>query len=101
MASYLGWVAAQIKALGLVFFVVTGGAMSQDTGMVLGAVIVLTYTTFGGMFSVAILDFVQITVIMGGMLYIGYCDQRHGRRSGKLWSAMRRRQASWISFPPP
>ena len=30
----------------------------------------LTYTTFGGMFSVAILDFVQITIIMGGMLYI-------------------------------
>ncbi|HNC85039.1 MAG TPA: sodium:solute symporter family protein, partial [Nitrospira sp.] len=71
VASYLGWVSAQIKALGLVFNVVTDGAMSQSAGMVLGAVIVLTYTTFGGMFSVAILDFVQITIIMGGMLYIG------------------------------
>ncbi|MBS0170831.1 MAG: sodium:solute symporter family protein [Nitrospira sp.] len=71
VASYLGWVSAQIKALGLVFNVVTGGAMSQPAGMMLGALIVLTYTTFGGMFSVAILDFVQITVIMGGMLYIG------------------------------
>ena len=39
--------------------------------MVIGAAIVLTYTTFGGMFSVAILDLIQITVIMGGMLYIG------------------------------
>ena len=71
VASYLGWVSAQIKALGLVFAVVTDGAMSQSAGMVLGALIVLTYTTFGGMFSVAILDFVQITIIMGGMLYIG------------------------------
>ena len=71
VASYLGWVAAQIKALGLVFNVVTDGAMTQPLGMVIGAVIVLTYTTFGGMFSVAILDFVQITMIMGGMLYIG------------------------------
>ena len=71
VASYLGWVSAQIKALGLVFNIVTDGAMSQSIGMVLGALIVLTYTTFGGMFSVAILDFVQITVIMGGMLYIG------------------------------
>lgn len=71
VASYLGWVSAQIKALGLVFNVVTDGAMSQPVGMVLGALIVLTYTTLGGMFSVAILDFVQITVIMGGMLYIG------------------------------
>ena len=68
VASYLGWVSAQIKALGLVFAVVTDGAMSQSAGMVLGALIVLTYTTFGGMFSVAILDFVQITIIM---LYIG------------------------------
>ncbi|MFM8551704.1 MAG: sodium:solute symporter family protein [Nitrospiraceae bacterium] len=72
VASYLGWVAAQVKALGLVFNVVTDGAMSQQLGMVVGAAIVLTYTAFGGMFSVAILDFVQITVIMGGMLYIGH-----------------------------
>ena len=35
VASYLGWVAAQIKALGLVFFVVTGGAISQPAGMVI------------------------------------------------------------------
>jgi SSS family transporter len=71
VASYLGWVAAQIKALGLVFNVVTDGTVTQPLGMVIGAAIVLTYTTFGGMFSVAILDFVQITMIMGGMLYIG------------------------------
>jgi SSS family transporter len=72
VASYLGWVSAQIKALGLVFNVVTGGYISQTAGMILGATIVLTYTTFGGMLSVAILDFVQMGVIMGGMLYIGY-----------------------------
>jgi Na+/proline symporter len=70
VASYLGWVAAQIKALGLIFNVVTGGEVSQEAGMVLGAAIVLTYTTFGGMFSVAILDFVQMAVSMGGLLYI-------------------------------
>ena len=70
VASYLGWVAAQFKVLGLVLNVVTEGGVSQSIGMILGAVIVLTYTTFGGMFSVAILDFVQITVIMGGLLYI-------------------------------
>ncbi|MCM8596960.1 sodium:solute symporter family protein [Accumulibacter sp.] len=72
VASYLGWVSAQIKALGLVFHVVTDGAVPQTAGMILGAAIVLTYTTFGGMLSVAILDFVQMGVVMGGMLYIGY-----------------------------
>lgn len=70
--SYLGWVSAQIKALGLVFSVVTEGYVSPTAGMILGAAIVLTYTTFGGMLSVAILDFVQMGVIMGGMLYIAH-----------------------------
>ena len=70
VASYLGWVAAQFKVLGLVLNVVTQGGVSQSLGMIAGAAIVLTYTTFGGMFSVAVLDFVQITVIMGGLLYI-------------------------------
>ncbi len=70
VVSYVGWVAAQFKVLGLVLNVVTGGTVTQSVGIVIGAVIVLTYTTFGGMFSVAILDFVQISVIMGGLLYI-------------------------------
>ena len=39
VVSYLGWVAAQIKALGLVFSVVTDGAVSPTAGMILGAAI--------------------------------------------------------------
>jgi len=70
VASYLGWVSAQIKALGLIFNVVTEGGIEQSTGMILGAAIVLTYTTFGGMLSVAVLDFVQMIVSMGGLFYI-------------------------------
>jgi Na+/proline symporter len=71
VVSYLGWVAAQIKALGLVFNVVSDGAISQDVGMVIGAGSVLVYTLFGGMLSVAITDFVQMIIIVVGMLYIG------------------------------
>jgi Na+/proline symporter len=70
--SYLGWVAAQIKALGLVFNIVTAGAIGSEWGMVLGAAIVLTYTTFGGMFAVAFLDFVQMMVVMCGLLFIAW-----------------------------
>ncbi|MCB5186813.1 sodium:solute symporter family protein [Methylobacillus caricis] len=94
VVSYLGWVAAQIKALGLIFHIITDGAVSQEAGMILGTAIVLTYTTFGGMLSVAILDFVQMTVIIGGMLYIGYMVSgmtggvapviEHARLAGKL-----------------
>ncbi|HQL10602.1 MAG TPA: sodium:solute symporter family protein, partial [Lentisphaeria bacterium] len=98
--SYLGWVAAQVKALGLVFHVVTDGAISQNWGMVLGIAIVLTYTTFGGMLSVAILDFVQMLMIMVGLLFIGWivADKvggvapviAHASQAGKL-----------DFFPPP
>jgi Na+/proline symporter len=41
-------------------------------GMVIGILIVLTFTTFGGMLSVAILDFIQMIVVIGGLLYIAY-----------------------------
>ncbi|MDP3678747.1 MAG: sodium:solute symporter family protein [Methylotenera sp.] len=92
--SYLGWVAAQIKALGLIFNMITSGAVSEEAGMILGTAIVLTYTTFGGMFSVAILDFVQMIVVIGGLLYIGNIVSgmtggvapviEHARAAGKL-----------------
>src|SRR5262252_2716904 len=69
--SYLGWVGAQIKALGLVFNVVSSGQITQEWGMVIGAATVLVYTMLGGMFSVAITDFIQMIIIVLGMLYIG------------------------------
>ena len=72
VASYLGWVAAQIKALGLVFNVVSEGAMSQRTGMIVGAGTVLIYTMWGGMWSVAVTDFIQMIVILVGMVYIAF-----------------------------
>ncbi len=70
--SYLGWVAAQIKALGLIFNLITHQFISEEMGMVIGILIVLTFTTFGGMLSVAILDFIQMIVVIGGLLYIAY-----------------------------
>ena len=70
--SYLGWVAAQIKALGLIFNLITHQYISEELGMVIGILIVLTFTTFGGMLSVAILDFIQMIVVIGGLLYIAY-----------------------------
>ena len=108
VASYLGWVAAQFKVLGLVLNVVTEGAVSQTLGMVLGALIVLVYTTFGGMFSVAILDFVQLSVIVGGLLYIANVlgdltggmgiVVRHAQQAGKLEFFPPASLDAWIPF---
>src|SRR3954464_4017629 len=68
--SYLGWVAAQISALGLVFNVVSEGSLSPEAGMIIGASTVLVYTVWGGMWAVAITDFLQMIIIVLGMLYI-------------------------------
>lgn len=70
--SYLGWVAAQISALGLIFKVLSNGVVSQQWGMVIGTAVVLLYTLYGGMLSVAVMDFIQMTVIAGGLLFIAW-----------------------------
>jgi SSS family solute:Na+ symporter len=108
VVSYLGWVAAQIKALGLVFNVVTDGALSQEAGMILGTAIVLTYTTFGGMFSVAILDFIQMGVAMAGMLFIAHLVSGmtggvgvvidHAAAAGKLEFFPSGSWVEWLAF---
>ncbi|MEC5399138.1 sodium:solute symporter family protein [Uliginosibacterium sp. H1] len=108
VVSYLGWVAAQIKALGLIFYVVSNGAVSQETGMILGTAIVLTYTIFGGMFSVAILDFVQMAVSMGGLMFIAYIMSGktggtmnvidHAAAAGKLQFFPKGDVWTWVAF---
>ncbi len=67
MVSYLGWVSAQVTALGLVFHVLSGQAISIPMGMVIGVVSILAYTLFGGMWSVAITDFIQMIILVGGL----------------------------------
>lgn len=67
MLSYLGWVSAQVTALGLVFNVLSGGAISIPVGMVIGVVSILAYTLFGGMWSVAVTDFIQMIILVGGL----------------------------------
>ena len=68
--SYLGWVAAQITALGLVFNVVSANAISVETGMVIGTLSVLVYVIFGGMLAVAWTDFIQMIVLVIGLTII-------------------------------
>ncbi len=69
-ASYLGWVSAQVVALGLVFNVLSSGIITQQEGILIGAAVVALYTLFGGMWSVALTTLVQMTVIVVGLLWI-------------------------------
>ncbi len=67
MVSYLGWVSAQVTALGLVFNLLSGGSISMPLGMTIGVISVLAYTLFGGMWSVAITDFMQMIILVVGL----------------------------------
>ncbi|MDE1999876.1 MAG: sodium:solute symporter family protein [Burkholderiales bacterium] len=68
--SYLGWVAAQVSALGLVFSVLSGGAITAKAGMILGTTLVLIYVLIGGMLAVAWTDFIQMVVLIVGLSLI-------------------------------
>jgi SSS family transporter len=69
-ASYLGWVAAQVMALGLVLDLLSGNTLGMPLAMTIGTAIVVTYTLFGGMWSVALNDFVQMVLIVVGLIVI-------------------------------
>ncbi|MBC5994320.1 sodium:solute symporter family protein [Pontibacter cellulosilyticus] len=68
--SYFGWIAAQMVAVGIVLNQVLG--ISTQTGIVCGSLLVVAYTYMGGMWSVSVTDFIQTTMIIGGLLFIVY-----------------------------
>jgi SSS family transporter len=113
--SYLGWVGAQITALGLVFNVVSGGDIEKETGMWIGSITILIYTFFGGMWAVAVTDLIQMVIIVIGMLYIGGSISGmvggvgvvfdHARQAGKFefWPALDLKSllaftAAWVTM---
>ena len=70
--SYLGWTSAQMTALGLVIHVLSGGAIDLNTAILAGAAVVLIYTIFGGMWSVAFTDLFQTVIIIIGLTLVAW-----------------------------
>lgn len=66
--SYFSWIAAQIVALAIVLEAVSG--LEREWGVLLCTSLVLLYTYVGGMWSVAITDFVQTIAIILGLLVL-------------------------------
>lgn len=65
---YIGYIAAQLVAMGLILNVVTGVAVWE--GVVISAVVVTIYTYIGGMWAISITDFVQTIIIIAGLLVL-------------------------------
>ncbi len=66
--SYVGYIAAQLLAMGLILNVVTGMAVWQ--GVVISALVVTFYTYVGGMWAISITDFIQSVIIIGGLVVL-------------------------------
>ena len=86
--SYLGWIAAQFVALGLVLGVLSGGAIDMRAGIAIAALIVLTYTMTGGMWSVALTDFLQAIMILAGMGYVAWVVLGLAGGAGRVWESI-------------
>lgn len=65
---YIGYIAAQLVAMGLILNVVIGIAVWQ--GVVVSALIVTLYTYVGGMWAISITDFIQSIIIVIGMVVL-------------------------------
>ena len=63
---YVGYIAAQLVAMGLILNVVTGLAIWQ--GVIICACVVTFYTYIGGMWAISITDFIQSIIIIAGLL---------------------------------
>lgn len=98
--SYLGWVAAQITALGLVFSVLTGGAMSETAGMIVGTLAVLIYVVVGGFLAVALTDFIQMIVLVIGLSIIAMFSADLAGGSSEVF-AMASKAELWNFWPQP
>ena len=70
--SYLGWVSAQVVALGVVINLVSADAIGFEWSMVIGLATVLLYTVTGGMWSVVVTDFLQMIIIIIGLAMVAY-----------------------------
>jgi SSS family transporter len=84
--SYLGWTSAQMTALGLVIATLAGGAVDLNTAIMIGAGVVVIYTIFGGMWSVAFTDLFQTIVILIGLTLIAFLVGDLAGGAGKVIS---------------
>ncbi len=66
ISSNVGWTGALLVAFGFVFQTLTG--VPLEIGIIGGAIVVFIYTVAGGMWAVALTDFVQMVIIALGLV---------------------------------
>ncbi len=93
---YVGYIAAQLVAMGLIMNVVIGVAVWQ--GIVASAVIVTFYTYIGGMWAISITDFIQSIIIILGLLLLAAALSE---KAGGVFKVLSEVPAQKLRFLPP
>lgn len=91
--SYFGWIAAQLVALGQVISHFTGWSLVPSTA--LATALILSYTLWGGMWSVAAVDLVQNVVIILGLVALVFF------LPPGWWEEIARLPQGYLHFLPP
>src|SRR5258708_16650003 len=76
-----------MTALGVAFATLCDGAIALQWGIVLGAVVVLGYTVWGGMWSVALSDLFQSVMIIVGVTLVAWVVSDMAGGPGKVIAA--------------
>lgn len=92
---YVGYIAAQLVALGLILNIVAGIPVWQ--GAVLAAGIVTFYTFIGGMWAISVTDFFQSIVIIFGLITLAIIL---GNKSGGVVAVLNTMPSGTFRFLP-
>ena len=65
IVSNVGWVGGMLVAFGLLFESLTG--VPLEVGILCGAAVVIIYTAVGGLWAVALTDFIQMVIVIVGL----------------------------------
>lgn len=70
--SYVGWLLSQVTALSLIFLILSNGSLTYAGAVITSVVLLLLYTSIGGMWSIVLTDFFQAFTVIAGLFYIAY-----------------------------
>jgi SSS family solute:Na+ symporter len=91
---YVGYIAAQLVAMGLILNVVTGIDLWQ--GVVISAVVVTAYTFVGGMWAISITDFFQSIIIIVGLIVLAFILSDQAGGAGVVMSGVSSEQLKFF-----
>lgn len=92
---YLGYIAAQLVAMGLILQAVAGVSLPQ--GIVISAAVVTVYTYIGGMWAITVTDFIQTCIIILGLLVVAV---QLGAQAGGVSAVLSSAPAETFRFWP-